>query len=282
MAFEMKYDVNGIPIRQPEPKFEEQPAPLEAVVENQPTHEEPLVENQTEEATPEVETNPELSTKQPQNNPEKPARESHQAMNFRAMKEKALVAERRAQELEAAMMAMQSQKQPAVQEEPEEEVSIDADALVEGKHLSKVTKHIKKLEQQVKQYERQSVENATEARIKYQYPDFDKIVCKENLESLRMAYPEIAQSLNSNPDLYAKAVSAYTMIKKLGIGEDEDKYVEEKASIQKNAAKPKPLASINPQQGDSPLSKANAFANGKLTDELKAQMIKEMNQYRSR
>jgi hypothetical protein len=49
----------------------------------------------------------------------------------------------------------------------------------------------------------------------------------------------------------------------------------DKLRAQKNAAKPKPLASVNPQQGDSPLSKANAFANG-LTDDLKKQLRKEM------
>ena len=119
-------------------------------------------------------------------------------------------------------------------------------------------------------------------RLKTQYPDFDNIVSRENLESLRLAYPEIAQTINSSSDLYSQAVSAYTMIKKLGIGV-EDSFIEEKAAIQRNAAKPKPLASINPQQGDSPLSKANAFAtSGKLTDELKAQMLKEMNEFRNR
>jgi hypothetical protein len=40
------------------------------------------------------------------------------------------------------------------------------------------------------------------------------------------------------------------------------------------------MASISPQQGDSPLTKANAFANGELTPELKAQLWKETNQYR--
>jgi len=283
MAFEMKYDVNGLPLKGQEPKFEEPAAP---VVENQTTALESLAENQTE--APEVqevaESNSEISAQSVQNNPEKPARESHQAMNFRAMKEKALAAEKRAQELEAALLASQSQKQTVAQEEEEEEISevaVDADALVEGKHLSKVNKHIKKLQDQLKQYQQQTTLNATEVRLKSQYPDFDKIVSRDNLESLRMAYPEIAQSLNANPDLYGKAVSAYTMIKKLGIGE-EDPYVEEKAIIQRNAAKPKPLASISPQQGDSPLSKANAFANGKLTDELKSQMLKEMNEFRNR
>ena len=80
---------------------------------------------------------------------------------------------------------------------------------------------------------------------------------------------------NSSNDLYSTAVSAYTMIKNLGIAPKGDDFMVQKAQAQKNAAKPKPLASVNPQQGESPLSKANAFANG-LTDDLKAQLLKEM------
>jgi hypothetical protein len=44
----------------------------------------------------------------------------------------------------------------------------------------------------------------------------------------------------------------------------------------KNASKPKPLASVSPQQADSPLSKANAFANMPLSKEVKNQLHKEM------
>lgn len=269
----MKYDRDGNPIKQQEPAFQE------PVVAEQASLAESVAENQASE--PEVqdisEVSSDISAQPVQNNPVKQPSES-----WKQLREKALAAERRAQELEAALLQSQSQKKHPAQEEAEEEVSIDADALVEGKHLSKVNKHIKRLEDQLKQYQQQNTMSATELRLKNQYTDFDSVVTKDNLDSLRIAYPEIAQSLNANPDLYAKAVSAYTMIKKLGIGV-EDSFVEEKAAIQRNAAKPKPLASINPQQGDSPLSKANAFAtSGKLTDELKAQMLKEMNEFRNR
>ena len=59
----------------------------------------------------------------------------------------------------------------------------------------------------------------------------------------------------------------------------EDNYSKDRDKAQSNASKPKPLASVSPQQGDSPLSRANAFANG-LTDELKSQLRKEMEQAR--
>jgi hypothetical protein len=53
----------------------------------------------------------------------------------------------------------------------------------------------------------------------------------------------------------------------------------DRAAAQKNASKPKPLASVSPQQGDSPLSRANAFANG-LTPELQKQLRQEMEEAR--
>lgn len=274
----MKYDKNGDPIKNQQPVQEIPEQPASEVVEQQEQAEQSAME-----ALAQPEDDVEQSVeKQPQSvkkTPEKQPRDS-----WTQLREKALAAEKRAQELEAALLAAQANKQTAPQqydtpEEAEEEISIDADALVEGKHLSKVNKHIKKLEQQLKQYQQQTALSATELRLKAQYPDFDKVVSRENLESFRIAYPELATTLNASTDLYSKAVSAYTMIKKLGIGE-EDPYVEEKAIIQKNAVKPKPLASINPQQGDSPLSRANAFATGKLTEEMKQALWREMNEIR--
>ncbi|HTJ49071.1 MAG TPA: hypothetical protein VL443_06415 [Cyclobacteriaceae bacterium] len=284
MAFEIKYDKDGNVVAQPELKNQlnaaadalDQPEPQQ---EAQPDQDQSVLETldaqQPEESTPEKQPEPiqNASEKKP----------SAPQESWKKLREKALAAEKRAAELEAALQAAQelkAQQQP--QEEEEEEISVDADALVEGKHLSKVSKHIKKLEQQLHQYQQQSSLQATELRLKTQYPDFDSVVSRDNLESLRLAYPEIASTINSSSDLYSKAVSAYTMIKKLGINGDTESFEEEKAIIHKNVSKPKPSAVLNPQQSESPMSKVNAFAKGPLTDELKAQMLREMNQYRNR
>lgn len=285
MAFEIKYDKNGMPLRnqQPveQPEQTEQPTQPEQSAMESLAQPEQLDQEAIEESAVESESNPEKQPQPIQSASEKQS--SGPRESWKQLREKALQAEKRAQELEAALLAAQAQKQSAHQpeapQEAEEEVSLDADALVEGKHLSKVNKHIKKLEQQLAQYQQQTALSATELRLKTQYPDFDKVVSKENLESFRIAYPELATTLNASTDLYSKAVSAYTMIKRLGIGED-DPYIEEKALVQRNAAKPKPLASINPQQGDSPLSRANAFATGKLSDDMKKQLWREMNEIR--
>jgi len=291
MAFEIKYDKDGNPVAQPQLKEQlnaaadalDQPEPQQ---EAQPEQVQEQSVLETLDAQQPEETIPEKQPEPVQNTPEK--KPSAPQESWKKLREKALAAEKRAAELEEALQAAQAAKQQqmpqqqAPQEEEIEELSVDADALVEGKHLSKVSKHIKKLEQQLQQYQQQTAINATELRLKTQYPDFDAIVTRENLESLRLAYPEIANTINSSSDLYSKAVSAYTMIKKLGLTADVDNYEEEKAIIHKNANKPKPTAVLNPTQNDSPLSKVNAFSKGPLTDELRAQMLKEMNQYRNR
>jgi len=301
----MKYDRDGNPLKQPtldpmnQPAYVETTAgkpveaPAQQMVENQGTSEQEMVQNQpndvdqtpleqlNEQPEQQVASQPEAEPAPEE--PEKPKR-SHQASNFKIMKEKALAAEKRAQELEAALAQAMNAQPKQVQQEPEidEDLSVDADALVEGKHLSKVSKHIKKLENQLQQYQQQSVLQATEVRLKTQYPDFDKIVSKENLESLRMTYPEIANTINSSPDLYSKAVSAYTIIKNLGLTEDTTDYSKEKELVRQNAAKPKPSAVLNVRKNDGPLSNANAFANGELTEDMRKMYLKEMNQFRNR
>ena len=193
--------------------------------------------------------------------------------NFKALREAKERIEKERDAMSIRLQEYEKKIQHAAQEE-NFDVNLGEDDLAEGKHLKKVSAHIKKLESQLKKYQQQSSEIGVEAKLKSQYPDFDNVVCKDNIELLRNAYPEIAQTLNSSTDLYSKAVSAYTMIKKLGI-QKEDNFQQQRELAQKNASKPKPLTSMSPQQGESPLSHANAFANG-LTDDLKKQLYREM------
>ena len=201
--------------------------------------------------------------------------EDRAAANFRRLREKADRVERERDEAVRRLQELEARASQASTQSDDDDVHIAPDDLAEGKHLSKVTQKIKRLENELKQYKQQSTVDSAEARLKAQYSDFDKVVSRENIEALRDAYPELATSIHSTPDIYSRAVSAYTMIKKMGIYQDTQQYSADREIAQRNAAKPKPTASISPQQGDSPLSKANAFANG-LTKELKAQLIKEM------
>jgi len=198
--------------------------------------------------------------------------ESNKEHNMRALREAKERAERDRDELHRRL---QEVEQRARQPEPEEEDSLHPEDLVSYKTLQK---KYRKLESEIKNVQSYTHATTVEARLRSEYPDFDKVVNQENIQLLRETYPQIAQTINDGTDMYSKASTAYTFIKKFGIGA-EDPYAAEKERAQKNAAKPRPMTSISPQQGDSPLSNANAFANG-LTDDLKKQLLKEMNELR--
>lgn len=164
--------------------------------------------------------------------------------------------------------------------EPEEDFSlgIGESDLVEGKHLSKMArqqlKQQKELREEMVKTQKQLQTMIVETRIKAECPDIDKVVTKENMEMLANLHPEIAETIQSSNNYYSQAKTAYKLMKQFGIYK-EDSYGQDRERAQINAKSPKPLASISPQAADTPLSHANAFANG-LTEELKAQLRKEM------
>jgi hypothetical protein len=145
------------------------------------------------------------------------------------------------------------------------------DDFVEGKHLKKEMEAVKN---EFAAYKAQQAAVSDEVRLKQVYNDFDKVVNNENLEKLKELDPETAEIIaTSNASLYSRGSSAYKRIKELVI--IEDKYEKDKLKAQENSSKPRPMNSVSPQQGDSPLSMANAFANG-LTEDVKKQLWKEM------
>jgi len=203
--------------------------------------------------------------------------ESDREKNLRILRERSERAERERDEAIKIMRDMAervNQSKPASKEEEADDISLADDSLVEGKHLSAYKKELRKIKEQLSQYQQQSSAATTEVRLKTQYPDFDAVVSRDNVELLKDQYPEIAASLAANPDLYSKASATYTMLKKLGIAEDPVSAAD-RERVQKNAAKPRPLVSVSPQQGASPLARANAFAEG-LTPDLQKQLLKEM------
>lgn len=194
--------------------------------------------------------------------------------NFAALREAREKAERERDEAINYIRQLQQQNQPQEEADPE----FAPDDLVEWKH---VQNKFKKMEQRLHQYENQTAYQVAEARLKSQYNDFENVVTRENIEALRMAYPEIAQTLHATPDLYNKAVATYNIIKQFGIGHQQNNNLQEKQAIARNMAKPRSSNSVAPQQGESPLSKANEFSNGPLTEERKAQLYREMMQAKS-
>lgn len=240
----------------------------------------------TDSATDTVETVEVAAPEQPvavDNSKQEQKKEAEQARNFKAMRE---AAERVTRERDEVVQRLQeyerryaNQPQPnyAVANEPDtdfEGINLKDDELAEGQHLKKIASTIKKLEAKQKALEQQSYTSNAEVRLRSQFSDFDKVMTLQNVQTFSAAYPELAKSINASSDLYDKAVSAYTLIKRFGIY-DEEPYQGDKVRALENTAKPRPLASVSPQQGESPLSRANAFANG-LTEELKKKLREEM------
>lgn len=199
--------------------------------------------------------------------------------NMRALREKAERVARERDEMRARLEQYEAlQKLEAIknhqQQEEDLSVNLGADELAEGKHLTKVQKQTKKQYEQLANQQQQLQSLIVELKLKSEYPDIEKVVNEDTLAMLKEQEPEIAASLAANPDYYKKAKAAYKMIKNLGLY-TEDNSAAERELVQKNAAKPRPLSSISPQTAESPLSRANAFAQG-LTPELKRQLNKEM------
>lgn len=241
----------------------EQSSGLEAVKEQIPAPETA--------ATTETDANLEKSTSEGEITPEKQP-ETDKERNFRTLRENAVRYQRERDEAMARLAAIEEAKQ-AQNPEEDNSINLNPDDIVEGKHISKVSNEIKKLKAELNNYKNQSYVATTEIRLKTEFPDFDAVVTKENIETLKAMDPELAETIAANPNIYSKAKVTYNQIKRMGIVNNA--YDADKAKAASNLAKPRPLASVNPQQGDSPLSKANAFANG-LTDDLKKELWRDM------
>ncbi len=209
---------------------------------------------------------------------EKQEERSPEKENWRLMREREKQLERERDEAHRKLKEYESLI-ASKQHVEEDEVNLNPDDIPEWKH---VDKKIKGLEKKLAGYQQMAAEAAVEARLKAQYPDFDSVVNANSIDILKTTYPELASTINSSGDLYNKAVSAYTIIRNMGIMPESNSYARDRELAHKNTSKPRPLASVSPQEGsDGPLSKANAFANG-LTEELKTQLYKEMMEIRKR
>lgn len=243
-------------------------------------HEEPTMEVQSQaQESPELDGNEDVEEEVIQD----VITETPQQMNFRRMREELDMAKRERDEARHYAMQMNQPKQQAPQPEPEDDYSdigLDDDGLAEGKHLKKVLKEMREMKKELHSYKQKSYEDTTQIKLTTQYPDYNKVMTTENLAMLENANPELAEMIMNTKDPFKSRKLAYDMVKQYGIYKDSpvkaQNFDSEKAIAQKNAAKPRPLASVSPQQGDSPLSKANAFANGNLSKDMKEQFRREM------
>lgn len=225
------------------------------MVENQGTNSPEMVENQT---MPQETTNSSDNMVQEQAAQQEPKVESQQAKNFRELREKAAQAEKRAQDMEARMQEIMQQKEQQAQP------SYDPEDLVSYKAMQQELQNVRS--------------EMVETKLRTHYPDSQDVLTKENIDRLKKEDPELVESIRLNPDMYKQGVACYKAIKRI---QAYDTYKGDRERAQDNASKPRTLTSMNPQTANSPLSQANAFANG-LTPELAAQLRKEMVEARKR
>jgi len=260
------------------PLPDEQPAQPPVLAQQLQPHAEPE-ELTSEEQPSRDEKSPEI---QPATVEVAPVKDNRVKTNWRELENAKTKAERERDELLVLLKQQQWQQQPQQQQaapkEDAEYVLPGDNDIVEGKHLTSVQKELRAVKSQLKQFQQQSASALAEARLKSKYPDFDQVVTPEAISALKTIDPDAAYALDATTDLYSKAILAYKTLKNNGIVPQEANE-EDKMRIQKNSVKPRPLVSVSPQQGESPLSRANAFANG-LTPTLQAQLRKEMEEAR--
>jgi len=198
-----------------------------------------------------------------------PPKDEAQLARFAALREARQKAEAERDQIKAELERV---REKDLHTSPEQTQSspfgtVAPDDLVEGRHLSKYDQEIQKLRQELEQTRHQAITVAVEGRLKSQYTDFDSVVSKENIEVLQKMHPEIAATIQHSPDLYGKAVTAYTLIKKLGIA-GSSQSAEQQARVEQNLAKPKTAASV------SPLVQATKFGSA-LTKQRKREIHAE-------
>ena len=229
------------------------------------------LENVLDQAQP---TEPVEEERQLEEREEKPIASPSNMDNIRRLREEKENYQRQVEELrrqnEEYSQFIQKHNTP---QEEESDFTYNDDDLVEGKHLSQVTKKIQQLEQRLAQQQKQAMEMTSEARLKATYPDFDKVVTHENVVRLREEYPHFASMLAESSDVFTKGAAAHDLIKRLNIYK-EDSFVDDKYKALQNNQKPRALNSLPSQHTDSALS--NAARYNAPSEEEKKRHYKEM------
>jgi hypothetical protein len=216
-------------------------------------------------------------------------RESSKEYNLRVLRERAETeerrrkeAEQRANQMEEQMRQLQQQWKPhnnpqnqttaPEENEPEPE---DDDIPTWGQQKRYLKKLEKQLEAQRSEWsaqQQQSKMQQAEALFTREHPDASSVLSKENLDMLKRIYPHDFAGVEANPDLYGKLKSAYNMVRRYGIMEDQE--VEQRAV--KNASKPRPGTVGNSQVSESALGKVDEYGRRELSEADKEQMRMSM------
>lgn len=151
----------------------------------------------------------------------------------------------------------------------QEEEDISDEDIPSYKHVRRSTeKTEKRLTGRIAELEQQLIEQ----KINAQFPDYKAVVNQDSIDQLKQIEPELAYALSKNDNPYSQAVAAYKAIKALGISSPQES-VEKRRALENSK---KPLSAQAVPKPSSPISAAGMSQSGFLTNELKAQMWKEM------
>lgn len=223
--------------------------------------EQPLTQTTTEE----VQNSSEL---QSQN--EKPTPQE----SFSELRKRAEQAERERNEAYQTLRRIEEyalqQQQQTPHKQPDPEPELDDDDYVEARHFKS---QLNSLKQELNQYKQQQAISSLEMQVKSRFPDFERVVNPENINKFMQMKPELAESFRQTPDSYNKAAAIYTLMKDLGIYQDQT-YNANNDRVDTNFNKPRTASSL--KKTESALSHAAEFSGNRLTEDRKKEIWAQM------
>jgi len=184
-----------------------------------------------------------------------PARESDAAYNFRLIRERQEEAEKRAYQLQRELEEERRKQKEAAKKKLD---PLDDDDFTTGAHHKQTLEELNQLKAQLEYMQIQQ-------NLRTKYPDFDLVVTEKNLEEFAKRKPMKWGQIADDTNIFRKQAAAYEELKELGIV-NGDPYKTEKAAIKTNNARPRSAATISAPTSETPLSQANAYATGDISE----------------
>lgn len=178
---------------------------------------------------------------------ERRAQNIAQERNFKMLREQNEEYARKMREYEAKLRELEMAKQQV--HNPEQ--SLSDDDFVDYKIIKK--------EKQEREAQLAALQNQmAELAIKAECPDFYQVVTEESVKRLAKENPELAYVINNTQDFKAKALSTYSLIKKMGYHQDDTEDITSR--IHDNTKRPKSSSTL--KNTDSALNEAHLFERG--------------------
>lgn len=187
-----------------------------------------------------------------------------QERNFKAMREaqKRLERERDEERKRNAELQAMINRQYAGNQPQQQQQELADDDIAE---VGYVKRELSKVQQALAEERQRAAIQRAELKLATRFPDYQEVLCDDNIEKLRMMEPEVMASIESNGDPYSKAVAAIKAMKSYGIHKGENISYERQKALA-NVNKPKTSAAYQPATSQSPLAQAHNFTGGRMSE----------------